>query len=165
MATIIDLNGNTIWEDEQDFVSDEDMTLDMMQVKVPEEISGAHFLRLTLTDDKGTVRSMNDYVNTTIENDRTSLHDLRQAQVTATANGKSITLTNNGDVPAVMLRLNLKGNDGEQILPVIYSDNYVHLMPGESRTIDVEWKVEDARGSSPIVEITGMNVSKTTIEL
>ena len=165
MATIIDLNGNTMWEDEQDFVCDEDMTLDMMQVKVPEEISGAYFLSLTLIDDKGKVRSMNDYVNTTIENDRTSLHDLRQAQVTAIANGKSITLTNNSDVPAVMLRLNLKGNDGEQILPVIYSDNYVHLMPGESRTIDVEWKVEDARGTSPIVEISGMNVSKTTIEL
>ena len=164
-ACIIDLNGKTMWEDEQDFVSDEDMTLNMMQVKVPQEISGTCFLRLKLIDDKGKVRSMNDYVNTTIENDRTSLHDLRQAQVTATANGRSITLTNIGDVPAVMLRLNLKGDDGEQILPVIYSDNYIHLMPGESRTIDVEWKVEYARGTSPIVEITGMNVAKISIEL
>ena len=85
--------------------------------------------------------------------------------MTAVATGKSITLTNNSDVPAVMLRLNLKGNDDEQILPVIYSDNYFHLMPGESRTIDVEWKVEDARGIKPIVEITGTNVSKSTIAL
>jgi hypothetical protein len=64
-----------------------------------------------------------------------------------------------------MLRLNLKGNDGEQFLPVIYSDNYFHLMPGENRTIDVEWKVEDARGCQPMIEITGTNVSKSTIAL
>ena len=164
-ACIIDLNGKTVWEDEQGFVCDEDMTLDMMQVKVPEDIAGVYFLRLTLTDDKGKMRSTNDYVNTTIENDRTSLHDLRHAQVTAVSTGKSITLTNNSDVPAVMLRLNLKGNDGEQILPVIYSDNYFHLMPGESRTIDVEWKVEDARGCQPMIEITGTNVPKSTIAL
>lgn len=164
-ATIIDLNGNTLWEQTQGYVCDEDMTLDMMQVEVPEEIAGAYFLRLTLIDDKGQMRSMNDYVNSTKENDRTSLHDLRRAQVTTTVNGKSITLSNSGNVPAVMLRLNLKGDDGEQILPVIYSDNYFHLMPGEVRTIDIEWKAEDARGTKPVLEISGTNLSKSTIVL
>ena len=164
-ATIIDLNGNTLWEQTQGYVCDEDMTLDMMQVEVPEEIAGAYLLRLTLIDDKGQMRSMNDYVNTTEGNDRTSLHDLRRAQVNTAVNGKSITLYNSGNVPAVMLRLNLKGDDGEQILPVIYSDNYFHLMPGESRTINIEWKAEDARGANPIVEITGTNLSKSTIAL
>ena len=164
-ASIIDLNGKTVWEQVQGYVCDEDMTLDMMQVEVPKDITGAYFLRLTLIDDKGKMRSQNDYVNTTIENDRTSLHDMRQTQVTAVANNKSITITNHGQVPAVMIRLNLKGDDGEQILPVIYSDNYFHLMPGESRTINIEWKNEDTRGCKPIVEITGMNVSKTAITL
>ena len=164
-ASIIDLKGNTLWERVQGYVCDEDMTLDMMQVDVPQEIAGAYFLRLTLVDNEGNVRSMNDYVNTTEENDRTSLHDLRRAQVNAVVNGKSITLSNNSSVPAVMLRLNLKGDDGEQILPVIYSDNYFHLMPGEVRTIDIEWKAEDARGTAPMLEITGTNVSKTTIAL
>jgi len=164
-ASIIDLNGMTLWEQTMDYICDEDMTLEMMQVKVPQEIAGAYILRLTLTDGKGQVRSMNDYVNTTVEGDRTSLHDMRQSQVTANATGNSITLTNNSNVPALMIRLNLKGDDGEQILPVIYSDNYLHLMPGESRTIDIEWKAEDARGAKPIVEITGMNMPKTMIEL
>ncbi|MBQ9554746.1 MAG: discoidin domain-containing protein [Muribaculaceae bacterium] len=164
-ASIIDLNGKTLWEQVQGYVIDEDMTLDMMQVEVPADIAGAYFLRLTLTDDKGHVRSVNDYVRTTVENDRTSLHDLRLAQVNATVKGKSITLLNNGNTPAVMLRLNLKGSDGEQILPAIYSDNYFHLMPGESRTISIDWKYEDTRGSHPIIEISGMNVTKTTVDL
>ena len=164
-ASIIDMNGKTVWEQVQGYVCDEDMTLDMMQVEVPQEIAGAYFLRLTLIDDKGQVRSMNDYVNSTVENDRTSLQDLRQAQVATAVDGRTVTITNNGQVPAVMIRLNLKGDDGEQILPVIYSDNYFHLMPGESRTINIEWKNEDTRGCKPIVEITGMNVSKTAITL
>ncbi len=164
-ATIINLNGEIVWEQVQGYVCDEDMTLDMMQIEVPEDIAGAYFLRLTLMDATGALKSMNDYVNTTIENDRTSLHDLRQTQVTAAASDNSITITNNGNVPAVMLRLNLKGDDGEQILPVIYSDNYLHLMPGESRTIDIEWKNEDARGCKPIVEIYGTNVTKMAVQL
>ena len=164
-ASVIDLNGNTLWEQVQGYVIDEDMTLEMMRVEVPVEMSGVYFLRLAITDDTGHVRSINDYVNTTVENVRTTLHDLRQAQVSATVNGKNITLRNHGNSPAVMMRLNLKGDDGEQILPVIYSDNYFHLMPGETRTIGIDWKVEDARGCQPIVEISGMNVTKTTVQL
>ena len=71
----------------------------------------------------------------------------------------TVTLENRGQVPAVMLRLNLKAADGDQILPVIYSDNYFHLLPNEKRTIRIEWNRRDARGQQPIVEVSGYNVS------
>jgi len=164
-AKAIGLDGNLLWSREMPYDLQEDKYLDAMIVEVPQHYEGVYFLRLTLTDGNGKQVSKNDYVQATEGSDRTALHDLRQAQVSATANGKRVTLTNTGQVPAVMLRLNLKGDDGEQILPVIYSDNYLHLMPGESRTIDIEWKAEDARGCKPIVEITGMNMPKTMIEL
>ena len=164
-ACIIDLNGKTVWENQQGYVCDEDMTLEMMQIEVPEEVVGAYYLRLILMDNRGQVCSMNDYVNSTEGSDRTSLHDIRRTSVTATCDGNSLMLTNTGNVPAVMLRLNLKGEDGEQILPVIYCDNYFHLMPGETRIIGIEWKPEDTRGSAPVVEITGTNVAKTMVRL
>ena len=165
-ASIIDLNGQTLWEEEQGYVCDEDMTLDMMEVKVPKEIAGAYFLRLTLTDGRGRVVSRNDYVNATDGNDRTVLHDMRKTSLTINVggNGNKLTITNRGNVPAVMLRLNLKGDDGEQILPVIYSDNYFHLMPGESRDIEIKWDYRDARGCKPVIEITGMNIEKTIVK-
>ena len=165
-ASIIDLNGQTLWEEEQGYVCDEDMTLDMMQIKVPKEIAGAYFLRLTLTDGRGHVVSRNDYVNATDGNDRTVLHDMRKTSLTINVggNGNKLTITNHGNVPAVMLRLNLKGDDGEQILPVIYSDNYFHLMPGESRDIEIKWDYRDARGCKPVIEITGMNIEKTIVK-
>ena len=94
------------------------------------------------------------------------MHDIPPAQLSVTSKGNSITLTNTGEVPALMVRLNLKGDDGEQILPVIYSDNYFNLLSaGHSRTIDIEWKAEDTRGTSPVVEITGTNVPKMTVKL
>ena len=68
-----------------------------------------------------------------------------------------VTVKNMGKTPAVFLRVNLKGADGEQILPVIYSDNYFTLMPGEVKTINIGWKQEDSRGQQPLVEITSIN--------
>ena len=65
-----------------------------------------------------------------------------------------VTLRNKSNVPAPFLRLNLMGADGEQILPVVYSDNYLTLMPGESRSVRVTWKIEDARGMNEEVEVT-----------
>ena len=165
IATVYDINGNLMWSREMNYELNEDSHLDAMTIEVPHHFEGVYFLRLTLTDDKGQSMSQNDYVQTTDGNDRTMLHDLRRAQIAVTTSANRITITNNSKVPAVMLRLNLKGDDGEQILPAVYSDNYVHLMPGESRTITIEWKIEDARGCKPIVEISGMNVSKMTVEL
>jgi hypothetical protein len=69
----------------------------------------------------------------------------------------SVTLSNKSKVPAPFVRLNLTGEDGEQILPVAYSDNYITLMPGEQKTINVTWRKEDARGQQPRIEITGIN--------
>ena len=77
-----------------------------------------------------------------------------QQQVTIKGEKASVTIRNIGKTPAVFLRLNLKGADDEQILPVIYSDNYLTLMPGEQKTVTVTWRSEDARGQQPHIEIT-----------
>ena len=65
-------------------------------------------------------------------------------------------LHNKSKVPAPFLRVNLKGADGEQILPAVYSDNYITLMPGEQKTVTIHWRKEDARGQQPNIEVTGI---------
>ena len=69
-----------------------------------------------------------------------------------------ITLENTSKTPAMLVRLNLLDGDGDQILPVDYSDNYFHLLPGEKRTIKVAWNNEDMRKGNPVVDVTGFNV-------
>ena len=164
-AEIFLTDGTLLWSKAMPYELQEDNYLDAMTVEVPHHFEGVYFLRLTLTDNSGWQVSLNDYVQSLGTNSRKDLLDLRRAQLNVTTSDKGVTVTNTSNVPAVMIRLNLKGDDGEQILPVIYSDNYFHLMPGESRTIDIEWKNEDARGTIPVVEISGTNVTKTTIQL
>ena len=70
-------------------------------------------------------------------------------------------LTNESDVPALMIRLMITGKpSGERILPAFYSDNYIHLMPGESRTIHMSIRKADARGEKPDVKISGFNLQE-----
>ena len=72
---------------------------------------------------------------------------------------------NTGKSPALMVRLELRGSDGEQILPVLYSENYFHLMPGETLPVKVHWAGEDTRGQSPVLHISAFNVSETKTPL
>jgi len=59
----------------------------------------------------------------------------------------------------MMIRLKVVGNtSGKRILPVFYSDNYVSLMPGETKTITMKLKDEDTGGQKPLVNITGFNI-------
>ena len=69
-------------------------------------------------------------------------------------------ITNTGDTPALMLRLNLCGDDGEQILPVKYSDNYFHLLPGERKTVTIRWSQFDTRGTDLRLKVSGYNVKE-----
>jgi len=67
-------------------------------------------------------------------------------------------LENESDTPCLMVRLKVVGNKtGERILPVFYSDNYVFLMPGESKEIMMKFQKQDTRGEKPIVKISGFN--------
>ena len=47
---------------------------------------------------------------------------------------------------------------GERVLPVYYSDNYVSLVPNESRTITIEAATSDLKGEAALVVVDGWNV-------
>jgi hypothetical protein len=58
-----------------------------------------------------------------------------------------------------MVRLKVvREKSGNRILPTIYADNYVTLMPGEQSTIRTELNHADTRGESPRMLIGGFNV-------
>jgi hypothetical protein len=61
-----------------------------------------------------------------------------------------------------MTRLKVvREQSGDRILPAIYSDNYIYLMPGERRTITTEVKHADTRGEKPRMVVSGFNVVAT----
>lgn len=163
-AEIFTMNGEKALTKEVDVNSNEDSTVICFPVEVPADITDVYFIRLKLLDgDK--VLSENFYWQGKEEGNYQALRKLAKADVSLKCDTKgdgkvwksSVSVTNSADVPALMLRLKACAKDGGLITPVIYSDNYFFLMPGESRTIDVEVAEADAHGA-PRFDISGFNL-------
>ncbi len=101
--------------------------------------------------------------------DLTALRSMPQASVNATArfsNGAGtgrarVTLKNPGRSIAFFMRLQVTGRGGEEALPVLWEDNYVSLLPGETRVVTATYRVRDLGGASPKVVVTGWNIHRT----
>ncbi len=62
---------------------------------------------------------------------------------------------------AMFVHLSVKrSNDGKEILPVLWQDNYFSLLPGEKRDITAEYRQSDVHNSKPMVSVDGWNVSE-----
>jgi exo-1,4-beta-D-glucosaminidase len=57
----------------------------------------------------------------------------------------------------VRLKVN-KRPKGEEILPVIWEDNYFALLPGEQREVSATYRSAALGSSQPDVEVSGWNV-------
>jgi exo-1,4-beta-D-glucosaminidase len=57
----------------------------------------------------------------------------------------------------VRLKVN-KGKGGEEILPVLWQDNYISLLPGEKREITATYRASELGTAAPHVEVKGWNV-------
>ncbi len=52
----------------------------------------------------------------------------------------------------------------DEVLPVLWEDNYIALLPGETREVTATYATKDLRGSPPAVELEGWNVKTTRME-
>lgn len=129
-------------------------------------LSKTYFIRLKLEKDKKLV-SENFYWNGLEEGNYQQITKLPKVKLglktkSTKKNRKwflTTNLTNNTKYPALMVRLKILGyKDHKRIIPVIFSDNFISLMPGEMRTIKIEINDSDTRGNKPSVEIEGINV-------
>jgi exo-1,4-beta-D-glucosaminidase len=58
----------------------------------------------------------------------------------------------------VRLKVN-KGKGGDEILPVLWQDNYISLLPGEKRELTATYCAQELGTAHPSVEISGWNVA------
>jgi exo-1,4-beta-D-glucosaminidase len=164
-------------------------------------LSPTYFVSLTLADASGTEVSRNFYwLSTTpetmeLENstwyytptktfaDYTALNGLPQVDLNVTARTESrgndrvttVTVANPARTVAFAVRLKVtRGPGGEEFLPVLWQDNYITLMPGESRQIAATYSAaaggrggrgggRGAVGAAPSVEVDGWNVKAKVI--
>ena len=48
----------------------------------------------------------------------------------------------------------------DEVLPVLWQDNYLSLLPGESRQVGATYSAKDLRGSAPVVAVEGWNMKE-----
>jgi hypothetical protein len=139
------------------------------EVKFPPRISSTHFLNLELRDAKGELVSSNfywrgepgypDLLTDLNELPKVTLEAKVERSISGGQQMVTVTLHNPTNSVALMAHLQLRDSSGERVLPVYYSDNYVSLVPNESRTITIESAQQDYIDKGATVVVDGWNVS------
>jgi exo-1,4-beta-D-glucosaminidase len=162
-----------------------DSTTKVLTLTEPAGATPTYFVSLQLDDAAGRTVSRNDYWLSTKKDalagdksewyytpqsayaDYTALQQLPPAEVKATARfetGKAtVTLQNPSKSLAFLVHLAVrKGPGGEEVLPVLWEDNYVLLLPGETRTLAARYAPKDLGSATPVVAVDGWNIEETT---
>jgi len=156
----------------------------VLDLQDPGAGSPVHFLDLRLTEPGGKELANNFYWVSTKPDvlddakttwyatpnaafaDFTALNSLPRARVkleqrlgSGPAWEGEITLTNTSDVIAFGLELSVVRASGEPLLPVLWDDNYLSLLPRERRTIRVRLPGVDLKGEIPRITLNGWNLA------
>jgi hypothetical protein len=83
---------------------------------------------------------------------------VRQADQTVV----SVELENHGSVPALAAKLTAVDDEGKRALPVLYSDNYVTVLPGEPRRVDIRCP---AGAQCSRIQVRGWNVEPAAVSI
>ncbi len=134
---------------------------------LPAGLPAVYMVRLELSDKPKHIVSVNDYLKTKDGMGNFNvLNNVGKARVLVTSlkarksgktKGYTFTITNNSNIPAYAVKLNLKNPDtGESILPAYFSDGYFNLLPGEKKEMQVDYPVEEP--DKVEVKVSGYNL-------
>ncbi len=109
------------------------------------------------------------YTPVTQHEDMTVLEKLPTAKVDAeshletSADGKTVQIRLHNPSKALAFQVAVAARDthGEDIVPAVWSDNYVELMPGESRILTATLPASAADGA--VVVVSGWNIPEQTL--
>ncbi|MFO7888856.1 MAG: glycoside hydrolase family 2 TIM barrel-domain containing protein [bacterium] len=158
----------------------------IFDLSIPQDISQVFFLYLHLEDNTGKIIARNfywlpktfdklDFENskwfiTPIKEyaDMRSLNRLPETEIQYTYSildkdkeqEVKLIMENTGEKIAFFIQLKLvREKTGECVLPVFWDDNYISLLPGEKRVLNVRFFKDDLKGQKPGIEINGLNIN------
>lgn len=171
-ARLLAPDGSELWRRDDKLNSAANATTQLAPLPLAAQFAKSPLLlvQLTLSDSAGVV-SRNFYWQGQTPADVKGLNALPVQPLSVAASRQAdgaeqllrVTLSNSGTTPALMAKLTLLDAAGARILPAYYADNYVSLMPGETREIAIRtpsatpaaaialrgWNVEPARVAIP----------------
>jgi hypothetical protein len=170
MATLYDLNLKQVWNDKKQLTIGTNCMINS-GITIP-ECEEIQFLKLVASTASGKILAENFYwLNES--NDFKALNSLPEPKLDITAKLISseathkyqVTVKNSGNSLAFMLNLKLVGKDSKQeILPAFWSDNFLCLLPGESKILQAEIMNDDLI-EAPVLEYSTFGGKKTILEI
>jgi hypothetical protein len=130
---------------------------------------GAVVVELTATGRDGKALSRNVYWLTRDAAGSRALDAMAAQPVSVSITGSdapagerrlTVALTNTGSSPSLNNKLTLLDSAGRRILPAYYSDNYVSLLPGERRTVEIRYPAAAGHGTVRVA-LRGWNTRPT----
>ena len=125
------------------------------------KLTSLHFIRLQLLDDKGHLLSENFYWRNGIDDlDYRGFNTMPETNLVCTLRNLSkskgimtLVLENRSQSVSFANRLRLVNRaNGQRVLPIIMSDNYVTLIPGEKKEIRIEASPDLLKGGVDILQ-------------
>ncbi|KAI1447776.1 glycoside hydrolase family 2 protein [Annulohypoxylon stygium] len=185
---VIDKNGEEIYKTQKVVQTEPNTSKEILDLSdALAAITDVVFLRLVLSDGEAAVISRNIYwlakTIDTLDWDNsdwfytpvtqyanfTALNSLPIANISVTLAvpvkqdsskaGKSVVVENHSSVPAFFITFNLVDEEGNDILPVFWSDNYVTLWPNEKLILQVEGE------GGAAVQVAGKNIQSEEMYL
>ncbi|OAL04368.1 glycoside hydrolase [Phaeosphaeriaceae sp. SRC1lsM3a] len=180
---IMDLRGEVLGKHTINATRDANIAAYIPEVETASKVV---LLRLVLTSEDGVLSRNTYWLSPTLDQldwdsstwyhtpvskyaDLGALSDMAQAEldVTAVHDGSRnlgekirVTLQNKSKIPAVFVRLSLVDAKGDEVAPVLWSENYVTLWANEKMDIEVEYEVE---GEGLKLQVEGRNVGTYSI--
>ena len=169
-VSVYNLDGTLAYRHETTVTALPDVATNLDAIEFPATVSPVHFIKLELKDSTGKPISSNFYWRS-LPDHPDNFNDLNKlASVTLEvrasskdAGGKrllTVTLHNPSTSIALMTHLQLRRQkSGERVLPAFYSDNYVSLVPNETKIIRIEAALVDFKGERALLAFDGWNVT------
>jgi len=190
VAQVYNLDMTRKWSKDAKVDSEPDSSTRVFTIPEVSGLSSTYFVSLVLQDPSDDPVSENFYwLSTKPETmdlgkstwyhtptksfaDFTALNSLPQVELTTTAQSRSqgddrfttVTVANTGKALAFAVHLTVKkGDEGQEVLPVLWEDNYFPLLPGQSRKITARYGARDLGRATPVVEVDGWNVKAAKV--
>jgi hypothetical protein len=172
-ATVFSLDSKLLFSENVDLslgATDVRETSDLE--KILKEAGGVKFVVLNLKNKSGEVISHNVYWISP-DGDYRSLNEMAETNITVSVPDDSkrkndpewtVQITNNTNKIAFFIRPQLMSG-GKEILPSFWSESYFTLAPGESTEVTVSCPSVELDGESPVLKVSGWNVSVTEVGL
>ncbi|SNS18922.1 Glycosyl hydrolases family 2, sugar binding domain [Actinacidiphila glaucinigra] len=174
-ARLLDLSGRPLSAERRgtvDVAASE--KADAFTVAWTDDLPDFHLLRLRLADRQGEVLSENVYWRYRKPEHMQALNKAARTRVSADVtdtdlsgdrHGLTARVSNRGSSVAALVRLSLlDSRSGDRVLPTLYSDNYLWLLPGESRTVTLSWPAGALPSKRPKLRVDGYNVPAVTAQ-